>query len=67
MVKDGIDASIVGKRVIEAINHGELYIFTHPNYRQINQERFAGIDEAFARSADSSLLQGIKNIKIDML
>ena len=49
MVKDGIDVSIVGKRVIEAINHGELYIFTHPNYRQVNQERFNGIDEAFAR------------------
>jgi hypothetical protein len=30
MVKDGIDVSIVGKRVVEAINHGELYIFTHP-------------------------------------
>ena len=51
MVKDGIDVSIVGKRVVEAINHGELYIFTHPNYRQLNQERFNGIDEAFARSA----------------
>ena len=67
MVKDGIDVSIVGKRVIEAINHGELYIFTHPNYRQINQERFAGIDEAFARSAESPLLKDIVNQKIDML
>jgi NAD(P)-dependent dehydrogenase (short-subunit alcohol dehydrogenase family) len=67
MVKDGIDVSIVGKRVVEAINNGELYIFTHPNYRKINKERFAGIDEAFARSADSPLLKGIANQKIDML
>ena len=67
MVKDGIDVSIVGKRVVEAINHGELYIFTHPNYRQINQERFAGIDEAFARSAVSPILKDIANQKIDML
>ena len=59
MVKDGIDVSIVGKRVVEAINHGELYIFTHPNYRQVNQERFNGIDEAFARSAESPLLKDI--------
>ena len=67
MVKDGIDVSIVGKRVVEAINHGELYIFTHPNYRQVNQERFNGIDEAFARSAESLLLKDIVNQKIDML
>ena len=67
MVKDGIDVSIVGKRVVEAINHGELYIFTHPNYRQVNQERFNGIDEAFARSAESPLLKDIVNQKIDML
>ena len=67
MVKDGIDVSIVGKRVVEAINDGELYIFTHPNYRQVNQERFAGIDEAFARSAESPLLKNIVNQKIDML
>ena len=67
MVKDGIDVSIVGKRVVEAINHGELYIFTHPNYRQVNQERFNGIDEAFARSANSPLLKDIVDQKIDML
>ena len=67
MVKDGIDVSIVGKRVVEAINHGELYIFTHPNYRQVNQQRFNGIDEAFARSAQSPLLKDIVDQKIDML
>lgn len=67
MVKDGIDVSIVGKRVVEAINHGELYIFTHPNYRQVNQQRFNGIDEAFARSAESPLLKDIVNQKVDML
>ena len=67
MVKDGIDVSIVGKRVVEAINHGELYIFTHPNYRQVNQQRFNGIDEAFERSAQSPLLTDIVDQKIDML
>ena len=67
MVKDGIDVSIVGKRVVEAINDGELYIFTHPNYRQVNQQRFNGIDEAFARSAESPLLKDIVDQKIDML
>jgi hypothetical protein len=67
MVENGIDASIVGKRVVEAINDGELYIFTHPNYREVNQARFAGIDEAFAKSEKSPLLKDIVNQKIDML
>ena len=67
MVESGIEVSIVGKRVVEALNDGEFYIFTHPNYRQVNQERFNGIDEAFARSAESPLLKDIVNQKIDML
>jgi short-subunit dehydrogenase len=67
MVKDGIDASIVGKRVVEAINDGELYIFTHPNYREVNKARFTGIDEAFSKSEKSPFLKDIVNQKIDML
>ena len=62
-VRDGIDASIVGKRVVEAINAGELYIFTHPNYSKLNQARLAAIDEAFARSEKSPLLKDILNQK----
>ena len=62
-VKDGIDASIVGKRVVEAISDGELYIFTHPNYRKLNQARLAAIDEAFARSEESPLLKDILHQK----
>ena len=65
-VKDGIDASIVGKRVVEAINDGELYIFTHPNYREVNKARFTGIDEAFSKSEKSPFLKDIVNQKIDM-
>ena len=63
MVRDGIDPAIVGKRVVEAISAGELYIFTHPNYRKLNQGRFAAIDEAFARSEKSPLLKDILNQK----
>ena len=43
LVENGIDVSIVGKRVVEALNDGELYIFTHPNYRAIVQRRFQAI------------------------
>ena len=67
MVENGIDVSIVGKRVVEALNQGELYIFTHPNYRAIVQKRSEAIDAAFERAAQSPLLQHIVNQKLDML
>ena len=38
MVESGIDVSIVASRVIEALLNNELYIFTHPNYRQLVQK-----------------------------
>jgi NAD(P)-dependent dehydrogenase (short-subunit alcohol dehydrogenase family) len=67
MVERGIEVSVVGKRVVEALNDGELYIFTHPNYRPIIQQRSAAIDAAFERAAQSPLLQDIVNQKLDML
>jgi len=67
MVQNGIDVALVGKRVVEALNDGELYIFTHPNYRQVVQHRFARIDEAFVNAGKSPLLQHLVNQKLDML
>ena len=67
LVENGIDVSIVGKRVVEALNEGELYIFTHPNYRAIVQRRFQAIDAAFERAAQSPLLEHIANQKLDIL
>ena len=67
MVEGGIDVSIVGRRVIEALNDEEFYIFTHPNYHPVMKERAKAIDEAFAKSAKSPLLKDIVNQKIDML
>jgi NAD(P)-dependent dehydrogenase (short-subunit alcohol dehydrogenase family) len=66
-VQNGIDASIVGKRLVEALSAGELYVFTHPNYRPVVQYRAKMIDAAFERAAQSPLLQDIVNQKIDML
>ena len=67
MVENGIEVSIIGKRVVEALNAGELYIFTHPNYRSVVQQQAAVIDKAFQRAEQSPLLQHIVNQKIDML
>ena len=67
MVENGIEVSIVGKRVVEALNDGEFYIFTHPNYRGVIQQRSAALDAAFEKAAKSPLLQHIVNQKLDML
>ena len=66
MVESGIEVSIVGKRVVEALNDGEFYIFTHPNYRPMMQGRTAAIDAAFQKASQSPLLKDIVNQKIEM-
>ena len=66
-VENGIDVSIVGKRVVEALSAKDLSIFTHPNYRAVIQQRAAAIDAAFERAAQSPLLQHIVNQKLAML
>lgn len=67
MVKNGIDPAVVGRRVIEALNSGELYVFTHPGYRDAVRERAMRIDEAFARAEQSPVLADLVNQSHDML
>jgi len=66
VIDNGLPPSVVGERVVEALNHKELYIFTHPNYRQVVQKRFKAIDEAFARSEKSELLASVLDQEIDI-
>ena len=61
LIDNGIEVSIVGKRVVEALNNGELYIFTHPNYRSEIQKRFKAIDDAFKDSEKSIALKASSN------
>jgi NAD(P)-dependent dehydrogenase (short-subunit alcohol dehydrogenase family) len=63
-VENGIDAGIVGQRVLEALEQGEFYIFTHPNYQPITDERSGLITGAFQRAAASPHLQDILGQKI---
>jgi|TARA_B110000879_G_scaffold68202_1_gene95524 NAD(P)-dependent dehydrogenase (short-subunit alcohol dehydrogenase family) len=56
VIDDGLAPEIVGERVVEAILAKELYIFTHPNYREGVQKRSKAIDDAFARAEKSPLL-----------
>ena len=63
-VNSGIDVEIVGKRVLEAMEAGELYIFTHPSYRAVTDHRSAAIAGAFDQAAASPQLQGVRNEKL---
>jgi NAD(P)-dependent dehydrogenase (short-subunit alcohol dehydrogenase family) len=58
-VENGIDTELVGRRVVEALELGEHYIYTHPNYRPMIQHRSDEIDQAFARAAESKVLAEI--------
>lgn len=64
VIDNGLAPTLVGKRVIEALNHKELYIFTHPNYRAVVQKRFKAIDAAFERAEQSPLLQDVLNEEV---
>ncbi|OUR62760.1 oxidoreductase [Colwellia sp. 39_35_sub15_T18] len=59
VIDNGLSPAIVGDRVVEAVSNKELYIFTHPNYRKVVQQRFKAIDDAFARSESSPLLASV--------
>ena len=59
VIDKGLAPEIVGERVVEAIKAEELYIFTHPNYRKVVQQRYKAIDDAFIRAEKSPLLADI--------
>lgn len=65
VVTNGIDPDLVGQRVVEALNAKELYIFTHPNYRQAVQKRYAAIDAAFERAESSAVVGHLRNQPVD--
>jgi len=64
IIDNGLAVEIVGERVVEALRAGELYIFTHPNYRSLVQQRYQAIDAAFERAAASPLLAHIRDEEI---
>lgn len=59
VIDNGLPVEIVGERVVEALAAGELYIFTHPNYRAVVEKRSQAIAAAFERAAASPLLAGV--------
>ncbi len=59
-VLTGIDPNIVGERVVESVRDGDLYIFTHPQFRDVVKMRYAGIEAAFDKAANSNALKAVK-------
>ena len=58
-VMSGMPPDAVGERVVEAVRDGELYVFTHPEFRAPVAARFDAILAAFDRAADSPALKGL--------
>jgi len=52
-VESGIPATMLAKRVVEALVSKQMYIYTHPNYRKVTSGRFKAIDKAFVDAEQS--------------
>ncbi len=59
LVQSGIPAEAVGARVVEGVKDGDLYIFTHPEFKGATQARFDRILEAFDKSATSPAIRAL--------
>jgi len=58
-VENGIDPELLAKRVLEALDAKETYIFTHPKYRFVTDERSANVAKAFDSAAESPLVADV--------
>ena len=67
LVESGISTELLAKRVVEALNSGQQYIFSHPNYRQATSYRAALIDGAFGDAQQSELVKHLIDDEIASL
>ena len=61
LIENGLEVSLIGKRLVEALNEGEMYIFTHPDYRPALRKRADQIDSALEKAGQSLSLKDINN------
>ncbi len=61
-VANGIDPDVLSARVLEALEAGELYIFTHPKYRSVTDQRFGAITAAFESAAVSPAVKDVAEV-----
>lgn len=67
LVESGIPASVLAKRVVEALQSGQTYIFTHPNFRGPIAYRSSLLDAAFEDAENSPVVRHLKDDEIMML
>jgi len=60
LLDEGMDPAMLAARVIEAIRDDELYIFTHPELKQMLEGRFQAILAAMDKAAHSPALKDHK-------
>jgi NAD(P)-dependent dehydrogenase (short-subunit alcohol dehydrogenase family) len=57
LVESGIEGELLAKRVVEALEHEQMYIFTHPNYKEVASYRAHQISKAFVDAENSDLVK----------
>ena len=67
LVESGIPTSVLAKRVVEALQSQQTYIFTHPNFRNPVAYRASLLDGAFKDAEDSPVVGHLKDDEIVML
>lgn len=48
-LSDALDPSVVGDMVLEAVQSNDAYIFTHPDWESMSDERFSALKASFDR------------------
>lgn len=61
MVESGIEADLLAKRVVEALDSKQQYIYTHPNYKQVTNYRAGLLSDAFDDAGQSDLVKHLIN------
>jgi NAD(P)-dependent dehydrogenase (short-subunit alcohol dehydrogenase family) len=59
-IEGGLDADVVGARVVEAVRDNQLYIFTDPRFKDVVETRFAAIRNGFRQAEESEALKSVK-------
>lgn len=63
----GIDPTVVGQRVVEAVKDDDMYIFTHVEYETVVRERFERVMAGFEKSKQSPALNALpKDRRLDV-
>ena len=64
VVAEGMPGEVVAERVVEALQAGELYIFTHPSYSEAVTGRFRNVEAALESAGRSPVLEPYRDLPL---